>query len=296
VNEKRVQRLAVVGTGLIGASVGLAAKRSGVEQVRGYDLDQEALDVALRRRAIDAAAPDLPSTVADSELVVVATPVGVSPALVAASLEATGRPRTVTDVGSTKGGICTALARQARFVGGHPLCGAETRGPGMARADMFEHATWFLTPLAATEPESYGLVESFVSLLGARPVAIDPDVHDRLVALTSHLPHALANLVLSQVGSTRVAGHDPLEAAAGGSLRDLARIAGANPQVWSEIFLENADAIAASLAGLRERLEELEAALVAKDAAFLRASIEEAARHRRRLSDASAPSRPAPRE
>jgi prephenate dehydrogenase len=96
----------------------------------------------------------------------------------------------VTDVGSTKGSVCAAVGDDPRFVGGHPICGAEARGPGSASADLFEGATWFLTPLAATEPARYRGAHAFAVALGARPVAIDPAAHDRLVAVTSHSPHA----------------------------------------------------------------------------------------------------------
>jgi prephenate dehydrogenase len=167
-------------------------------------------------------------------------------------------------------------------VGGHPICGAETRGPERASADLFEGATWFLTPLAATEPEGYRTAHSFVAALGARPVAIDPEAHDRLVAVSSHLPHALANLLLNQAGSSRLEGHDPL-AAAGGSLRDMTRIAGANPRIWVDIFLENRAALGTSLAEHRRRVEQLESALAVGDAGFLARWIGEASGNRRRM-------------
>ena len=112
------------------------------------------------------------------------------------------------------------------------------------RAELFEGATWFLTPVAATEPDSFKVLHGFVSALGAVPVAIDPEAHDRLVAVTSHLPHALANVLLNQAGGSRIDGHEPL-AAAGGSLRDMTRVAGANPRIWVDIFLENREALAA---------------------------------------------------
>ena len=136
--------------------------------------------------------------------------------------------------------------------------------------------------MAATEPERYRLVHGFVSALGAIPVAVDPDAHDRLVAVTSHLPHALANVLLNHAGGTRVEGHEPL-AAAGGSLRDMTRIAGANPRIWVDIFLENRAALAAALAEHRRRIEQVEAALDAGDAGFLARWIGEASLHRRRL-------------
>jgi prephenate dehydrogenase len=189
---------------------------------------------------------------------------------------------TVTDVGSTKTSVCAAAGADPRFVGGHPICGAEARGPGRASADLFEGATWFLTPLAGTQPERYRAAHSLVTTLGARPVAIDPEAHDRLVAVTSHLPHALANILLNHAGSARVDGHDPL-ATAGGSLRDMTRIAGANPRIWVDIFLENRETVAAALAEHRRRVEQLEAALAEGDAGYLARWIGEASGNRRRI-------------
>ena len=135
------------------------------------------------------------------------------------------------------GRLCGGLT-SSRFVGGHPLTGAETSGPAHASPGLFEGASWFLTPTAETDPAWYRLVHSFVAQLGATPVAIDPLAHDRLVALTSHLPHALANVLVNQAAASRIDGHDPLSVA-GGSLRDMTRVAGANPRIWVDILLEN---------------------------------------------------------
>jgi prephenate dehydrogenase len=276
-----VSSVAIVGTGLIGASVGLAARRSGIEDVRGWDPDPAHLATAAERGAV-AAVPDLGAALAGADLAVVAAPVTALPAQVRAVLDASAPSVTVTDVGSTKGGVCAAATGVGRFVGGHPICGSEARGPEWATAELFEGATWFLTPVAATDPDSYKVLHGFVSTLGAVPVAIDPEAHDRLVAVTSHLPHALANVLLNQAGGGKIEGHDPLDAA-GGSLRDMTRVAGANPRIWVDIFLENREALAASLAEHRRRVEQLETALAAGDAGFLARWIGEAAANRRRL-------------
>jgi prephenate dehydrogenase len=274
-------RIAVVGTGLIGASVGLAARKAGVEQVWGWDADPEALALAGERGAVDPA-ESIVGAVEEAELAVVATPVAALPEEVEAVLAAAGERCTVTDVGSTKAHLCTTVGDRVRYIGGHPVCGSEARGPAHGSGELFEGATWFLTPLAETEPERYRLLHGFVSSLGAVPVAIDPAAHDRLMALTSHLPHALANLILNHAGSVRVDGHEPL-AAAGGSLRDMTRVAGANPRIWIDIFLDNADELRASLAEHRRRVDELERALESRDAGFLARWIGEAAVNRRRL-------------
>ena len=200
-------------------------------------------------------------------MALVAVPVVDLPAVVREVLSAAPEGCAVTDVGSTKGPVCAAAGGDARFVGGHPICGAETRGPERATAELFDGATWFLTPLAATGPTGYREVHGLVAALGARPVAIDPAAHDRLVAVTSHLPHALANLLVNQAGASRVEGHEPL-ATAGGSLRDMTRIAGANPRIWVDIFLDNREELAAALAEHRRRVEQVEGALASGDAAF----------------------------
>jgi prephenate dehydrogenase len=275
-----IQRLAIVGTGLIGGSVGLAARAAGVEDVRGWDVDAEALAVAVERGAV-AAADSLAEAVDGVELALVAAPVAALPAQVAAVLEASDDATTVTDVGSTKGAV-TRSVTDGRFIGGHPVCGSEAHGPAHASGELFRGATWFLTPVAATDPERYRTLHGFVSSLGAVAVAVDPQAHDRLVALTSHLPHALANLLLNQAGAARIDGHEPL-AAAGGSLRDVTRVAGANPRIWVDIFLDNAEAVAGALAEHRRRVEQVEQALREGDAGFLARWIGEAAGNRRRL-------------
>jgi prephenate dehydrogenase len=274
-----VRSLAVVGTGLIGASVALAARRAGVEDVRGYDPDEGALAGAVERGAVEAAG-SLAEAVGDAELTVVAAPVARLAASVAEVLEASSG--TVTDVGSTKGAVVRAARSDARFIGGHPVCGSEARGPESARAELFDGATWFLTPVAQTDPERYRTLHAFVASVGAVPVAVDPDAHDRLVALTSHLPHALANLLVNQAGATRIDGHEPL-AAAGGSLRDMTRVAGANPRIWVDIFLDNAEALAGALAEHRRRVEQVERALAEGDAGYLARWIAEASGNRRRI-------------
>ena len=257
-----------------------------MERVTGWDADPGALEVAAERGAIEPAG-SLEEAVADAQLTVVATPISTLRAGVEAVLAA-APDSTVTDVGSTKGALCDAVRDRVRFIGGHPICGSEARGPSHASAELFRSATWFLTPVAQTDAERYRALHGFVSSLGSFPVAVDPRAHDRLVALTSHLPHALANLLLNQAGATRVDGHEPL-AAAGGSLRDMTRVAGANPRIWVDIFLDNAGALAGALAEHRRRVEELERALADGDAGFLARWIGDAAQNRRALLERAYP-------
>ena len=283
-----IRRLAIVGTGLIGASVGLAAKRAAGElAIVGVDADSGVLELARERGAIDGSGP-LEEAVGEADLVVVASPVATLVEQVNAVLAAALPACTVTDVGSTKGRICAGVADRGRFIGGHPMCGSEARGPEHASGELFHGATWFLTPVAETEPDRYRMLHGFVASLGAIPVAVDPHAHDRLLALASHLPHALANLLLNQAGSTRVNSHEALDAA-GSSLKDMTRVAGANPRIWVDIFLDNAEALRAALAEHRRRAEDLERALEAGDAGFLARWIGEAAVNRRRLLEQAYP-------
>src|SRR6476619_6566609 len=273
-----VKRLGIIGTGLIGASVGLAAKRAGVEAVEGYDVYENVREAALERGAVDRTVSTA-NEVLGAELVVVAVPVTALGSVLSDALDSSDA--TITDVGSTKSNLGDTLTRP-NFVGGHPVTGSEAHGPEHATADLFDGATWFLTPTAQTDPERYRLVHGLVSGLGATPVAIDPQAHDQLVAVTSHLPHALANLLVNQAGAARIEGHEPL-AAAGGSLRDMTRVAGANPRIWVDIFLDNAEALAAALAEHRRRIEQVELALAEGDAGFLARWVAEASENRRRM-------------
>jgi prephenate dehydrogenase len=278
-------RLAIVGLGLIGGSIGLAAAARG-DEVFAFDPDPGARAAGLERGAATRVEETLEGAVAGADVAVVCGPVVHLPALVEQTVAASDDRCAVTDVGSTKSRLVSAVATSPRFVGGHPVCGSEARGVENARADLFQGATWFLTPTAATDPAHHRTVHGFAAGLGARPVAIDPDAHDRLVAITSHLPHAVANVLANQAGAGRVDGHDPL-GAVGGSFRDMTRVAGANPRIWVDIFLDNRQAL---LDGLREhgrRVEELARALEREDAGFLARWIGEAAGNRRRLLEAA---------
>ena len=280
-----VTDVAVVGTGLIGASIGLAARRAGA-RVRGFDPDEGALAAAVERGGVDEPCASLAEALAGADLALVACPVARLAETVAATLAAAPEGSAVTDVGSTKASVCAAAGDSPRFVGGHPVCGSEARGAEHATADLLDGATWFLTPLPHTDPDVYRRVHGFVSTLGAIPVAIPAGAHDRLVALTSHMPHALANLLVNQAGAGRVDGFDPL-AAAGGSLRDMTRVAGANPRIWTDIFSDNAAELRTALAEHRRRVEDLEAALAAGDAGFVARWIGEAVGNRRRMLESA---------
>jgi prephenate dehydrogenase len=275
---RAVERLTVVGTGLVGTSVALAATRIGT-RTRGFDVDRGVLEGSAARSALHPAS-SLAEAVADAELVVVAVPVGSAPGVVREVLDAATEDTIVTDVASTKRPL--ASVTDPRFVPGHPVAGGVTGGPARAAADLFDAATWFLTPTDASSAQGVELVERFVVSLGARPFRTEADAHDRLLALTSHLPHALANVLMLRVAGAAADDDAPL-AFAGASLQEMTRLAGANAVVWSDIFLGNADEIAAALDGFRASLDELEQALRTGDRDSIEATIATAASARERL-------------
>ncbi len=276
--------VAIVGVGLMGGSLGLAAQiRAGVQRVVGYSRTSATLEQALALGAITEAAASLEEAVAEADLVFICTPVCEVVEHVRRAYAAARLGCVVTDVGSTKTRVMESLSweQQATCIGGHPLCGAETAGVGNARASLYEGATYFLTPGAHVRHGAFQELFDFVAALGARPVAIDAAEHDRLMAVVSHLPHVLANTLMTQAGG-RESGRDAL-LSAGPSFRDLTRIAGSNRRVWTDIFLENRAALLEALRAFRAGLDEVEGALEAADAELLTEQIGAAAAHRQRM-------------
>ena len=274
-------RIAVIGVGLIGGSIALAARERTGATVTGADASPDALSRALRRGAIDRAAGGLADAVSDAEAVFLAAPVGALPDLVGAALAAAPADCVVTDVGSTKRAVVAAHT-DPRFVGGHPLAGAENAGVEHARADLFDGATWYLTPGADTSGVLYERLHRLLHALGAQPAAIDADTHDRILAAVSHLPHVLANVLVSQAAGTLSAGRERLPAT-GPSFRDATRVAGAPSAIWTDIYLSNRDALSAELDAAIAQLGTVRAALAAGDAEAITAWNDGAAQDRRRL-------------
>jgi len=215
--------------------------------------------------------------------VFVCTPVRLVVKHVKAALAAAPPHAVISDVGSTKGPLMRALSpqEQERCVGGHPLCGSETAGVGNARASLYDGATYFVTPGDHVSGEAYQRLYGFLGDIGARPVAVDPEEHDRLMAVVSHLPHVLANILMTQAGLH--AGSRDALISAGPSFRDLTRIAGSNRRVWTDIFLENRAALLAALATFQQGLQDVLEALAANDGERLGQTIARARDQRRRM-------------
>ena len=236
-------RIAVLGVGLIGGSIGLAARRRLEAEVAGFDPDRGLLDRAAELGAVDEAAESAGAAVEGVELAFCAAPVTALPGLAAEALDAAGEDCAVTDVGSVKRDVIAALGAESRFIGGHPLAGAETSGIENARADLFEGARWYLTPTQSTGGLLYDRVQRAISEIGARPQAIEAETHDRLMATISHLPHVLANVLVTQA-TTALSEESEHLPEVGPSFRDATRVAGANPAIWGDIFAGNREAVA----------------------------------------------------
>lgn len=254
-----VRRAAVLGTGLIGGSVGLALRARGVE-VRGHDRSPERLARARELGAVEVASPSLAAAVDGVDVAVVAVPVSHVAGLAVEALDA-GAPL-VTDVGSVKAAVVRAVEASrpdlaARFVGGHPMAGSEQDGVDGADAELFVGATWVLTPTARTDAFAYTTLRALVRDLGAEVVATTPEHHDALVALVSHVPQ-LAATTLMDVANRREEEHRLLLRLAAGGFRDMTRIAAGSPGIWPDIFAANRaavldalDAYLAALGGVR---------------------------------------------
>lgn len=277
-------RIAVVGVGLIGGSIGLAARERLGAEVSGFDHSDAALRIGLERGALNRACGSAAEALEGADAAFVAVPVGALREVVAEVLSAAPPECAVTDVGSTKRAVVTEHA-DPRFVGGHPLAGAETAGAQHARADLFEDATWYLTPTATTSGIVYERLYRIVHGLGARPTAIDPDVHDAILAAVSHLPHVFANVLVSEASCALSSEGERLPAT-GPSFRDATRVAGAASQIWTDIYISNRDVLTSAIDRALERLGAVRDALAGSDAGWITDWNESAAADRRRLLEA----------
>jgi prephenate dehydrogenase len=269
-------RVAVIGVGLIGGSVALAARERLGAHVSAWDLNPAALSNARSLGVIDTATRSLDDAVDDAEAAFVAAPVDALPDLVAAVLARAPEGCVVSDVGSTKRSVVERCA-DPRFVGGHPLAGSELNGVEHARVDLFDGATWYLTPSQTTSPASLSRVRALVTELGAKPVEIGAATHDQLMASVSHLPHIFANVLVSQVAA--LGGTPEL----GPSFWDATRVAGANVAIWNPIYFDNREPLIVAIEDAIARLSGVADALRQGDEQRLAAWSAQAISDRERL-------------
>jgi prephenate dehydrogenase len=271
--------IAIIGTGLMGASVGLAAKRAGFgRRVVGLDADPAHLRDALTVGAIDLAVDSVAELPGDVSLIVVGTPVHVVPAVVSQLRSFRG---IVTDLGSTKRTIVETVERDSpnvAFVGSHPMAGSEKKGPRHARADLFDGRPCLITPTPSTDDRATNVASEFWTRLGGRVVRIAPAEHDTAMAAVSHLPHAIAACLAGCTDPTLL----PISA---GGWRDTTRVAAAGAGIWEPIFRANRPALLDSITIFETHLRQLRRLLEADDGPGIAAWLDEAKRVRDALGN-----------
>ena len=262
--SEQVARLTIVGTGLLGASIGLGLRDAGYTgTIVGAGRRKVTVERAKALGSLDEATTDLAQAVSNSQMVILATPLGTFSDLLARLAELDHDRLIMTDVGSTKQQVCAEAERMlpepARFVGSHPMAGGEQHGPNHARADLFATRTCIVTPTPGTAPATVRLVKTLWSMLGMKLLEMSPPEHDRQAATASHVPHAVAALLV-QLASRRGA----LGVAATG-FADTTRIASGDPQVWTDIFMSNRREVGTALEVFGGEFKQFAVALAGGD-------------------------------
>lgn len=279
------ERVCIVGVGLIGGSFGIALRRRKLaREVVGAVRRTATIDAALQKQAVDWATTNLLEAVSGSDLILLAPPVGQMKQLCETIAPAVKPGAIVTDAGSTKAQIVTECApifagSKAHFIGGHPMAGSEQTGVESSKGELFEGATWILTPTDDTPPAPLARLQALVEAIGAHPLLLEPQLHDELLAVTSHLPHITA-AALVRLYNRAHGEHELVSRLIAGGWRDSTRIAAGSPEMWRDICLANAQPIEKELETLIEELGALQEALKAKDASALQTWFGDAAKTR----------------
>jgi prephenate dehydrogenase len=290
-----IDKLAIIGVGLIGASCALALRAAGaVSNVVGVGRSQGNLDRALARGVIDRAVlldADWTSVVADADLVLIAIPAAQYRPVLAALADVLHERTVVTDAGSTKQDVVLAARETLRtklpqFVPGHPIAGNERSGADAGDPSLYVGRQVILTPLPETSPEAYARVADFWTACGARIARLDPARHDQVLAAVSHLPHLLASALVAELASRK----DSAEyfGNAGSGFRDFTRIAGSSPEMWRDIALANRDALLTEIGSFRSALDALALSIEHGDRAALDTMLGRAADARRHWGETAA--------
>ena len=281
------EKVAVIGLGLIGGSLAAALRESGeVGEVFGVERDAESLRFALENGIADAGSSEIGPGVSGSEIVVVATYVDAV-ARVAGEVSGFVSPGTVVcDVGSVKAPVVREMEKglgNIRFVGAHPIAGKETSGVRESDPGLFSGKRCVVTPAESTCPEALFAVKTLFSLVGSEAVEMDPESHDEVFSLVSHLPHAVAYSLVGAVASG--GGERNLFDFSGGGLADFTRIADSSPEMWAGIFIGNRDALLGAIRGFAGKLGEIEKAVASGNVENLAALLRKARDSKKSLGE-----------
>jgi prephenate dehydrogenase len=250
-------RLAIIGPGLLGGSIALAARRAGGFHVAVWARRAEAVAELEKRAIAEIASTDLATVVRDADLVILAVPVGAMGALARQIAAVVPSGAIITDVGSVKAAVVEELSaifqQRARFVGSHPMAGSEQTGLEAARAGLFDGAACIVTPDSHSDAAAVAAVHHFWETLGCRVLELSPAAHDEIVALVSHFPHLLAAALVNLIGEK----HAEAFEFAGPGFRDTTRVASGPPEMWTEILRSNHSAVRAAVEAMIEKLREI---------------------------------------
>ena len=249
--------LAILGPGLLGGSIALAARARGLHRVALWARRPEAIAEIEALGVADRVSTNVRAVAADADLVIFCTPIGAMPALAREIVTAIPAGALITDVGSVKAPVCAELRAifqaRGRFVGSHPMAGSEQTGLAAARADLFEGAVSIVTPDAQSDPAAVAGIREFWAALGCRVLELAPHEHDEIVALVSHFPHLLAATLVNTVAAENVRAFD----FCGPGFRDSTRIAASPPAMWAEILGSNRVAVRRAAEAMIEKLREI---------------------------------------
>ncbi|HSI23062.1 MAG TPA: prephenate dehydrogenase/arogenate dehydrogenase family protein [Methylophilaceae bacterium] len=274
-----MDKLVIIGVGLIGGSAALAARRAGLaRRIVGVGRPSENMDTALKLGVIDAIEP-IEQAVADADFVLLAMPVGQMPDVMTAMRPLLGAKTLISDAGSTKGDVADAARANLgdalpRFVPGHPIAGAEKSGVTAAKTELFDGKNIVLTPLPENSAADVKAIADFWRGCGAKVIEMPVDLHDRIFAVVSHLPHVLAFALVEEIA--RRPNADQLFGFAAGGFRDFSRIAGSSPEMWRDICLANRPAMLQELDAYIARLSQIRSLIDAQDGDALAEAFEHA--------------------
>jgi prephenate dehydrogenase len=280
------EKIAIVGLGLIGGSLALALKESKqVKAVVGIDPDKETVKYALSKGIIDEGSSDISEGVEGAEIVVIATHVGIIPDTAKSIFESATEGAIITDVGSVKSSIVkrieSNLPDNLNFIGGHPIAGTENSGVKFADSNLFKGRRCILTPTQKTKTEVVNKISKMWEAVGSQVYNMDPETHDHIFSIVSHLPHVIAFSLVNTVLNAK--DNDELMDFAGGGLKDYTRVAASSPEMWTEIFKANKDQLLEAISKFNGTLKEIEQAIENEDFESLRKQLENAARTKRNL-------------
>ncbi len=255
------KRIAIIGLGLLGGSLARALKTcADAPYVIGYDIDKQTLAYGKQQGFVDEATTDLAYSVSQADIVVLAVAMAVVPSLLDTLVQHVKPPTTLTDVVSIKGALLDCIKTQAptllpQWVLGHPMRGAERQGIKAADENLFAGGTVILTAVTETSPERLATVKTLWERLNARVIEMSPQRHDEIIAMVSHLPHALAFAFTSTLNQQ--ADVATYLACSGGGFRDFTRIAGSSPALWTDILINNKEAMLSHLEQFTKTLQDL---------------------------------------